>query len=140
MRTALTAIIHDPALSGFGGWFSGPLAPRAHPISASGQVSRDILLRADSHYGTPEVLDLCDSLGLRYVFGLSKNPRLREHVQTLEASTADRYARKGQKLRRFKSFSYAARSWSMERVAVVARTNGASNNDHRSGRGWSHGA
>lgn len=52
-----------------------------------------ILLRADSHYGTPEVLDLCDSLGLRYVFGLSKNPRLREQVQALEASTADRYVR-----------------------------------------------
>ncbi|PKP72445.1 MAG: IS1380 family transposase [Alphaproteobacteria bacterium HGW-Alphaproteobacteria-6] len=80
----------------------------------------DILLRGDSHYGTPEVLDLCDSLGLRYVFGLSKNARLREHVQSLEASTADRHARKGQKLRRFKSFSYAARSWSKER-RVIAR-------------------
>ena len=79
-----------------------------------------ILLRADSHYGTPEVLDLCDRLGLRYVFGLSKNARLREHVQTLEASTADRYARKGQKLRRFKTFSYAARSWSKTR-RVIAR-------------------
>ena len=79
-----------------------------------------ILLRADSHYGTPEVLDLCDSLGLRYVFGLSKNPRLRAHVQTLEASTAECYARKGQKLRRFKTFSYAARSWSKDR-RVIAR-------------------
>lgn len=79
-----------------------------------------ILLRADSHYGTPEVLDLCDSLGLSYVFGLSKNARLREQVQTLEASTADRHARKGEKLRRFKSFSYAARSWSKER-RVIAR-------------------
>lgn len=82
--------------------------------------STDILLRADSHYGTPEVLDLCDSLSLRYVFGLSKNARLREPVQNLEASTADRYARKGEKLRRFKSFSYAARSWSKER-RVIAR-------------------
>ncbi|MET4103475.1 Tat protein secretion system quality control protein TatD with DNase activity [Roseovarius sp. MBR-78] len=25
----------------------------------------EILLRADSHYCTPEVLDLCDRLGLR---------------------------------------------------------------------------
>ncbi len=80
----------------------------------------EVLLRADSHYGTPEVLDLCDSLGLRYVFGLTKIARLREQVQTLEGSTADRYARKGEKLRRFKSFSYAARSWSKER-RVIAR-------------------
>lgn len=83
--------------------------------------STDILLRADSHYGTPEVLDLCDRLGLRYVFGLSKNARLREQVQALETSTAARHARKpGQKLRRFKSFCYAARSWSKER-RVIAR-------------------
>ena len=80
----------------------------------------EILLRADSHYGTAEVLDLCDRLGLRYVLGLAKNARLREHVQALEASTAERYARKGQKLRRFKSFSYAARSWSKTR-RVIAR-------------------
>ena len=81
----------------------------------------EIVLRADSHYGVPEVLDLCDRLGLRYVFGLSKNPRLREQVQTLKASTADRYARKtDQKLRRFKAFFYAARSWSKER-RVIAR-------------------
>lgn len=32
-------------------------------------------------------------------------------MQTLEASTADRYARKGEKLRRFKTFSYGARSY-----------------------------
>lgn len=80
----------------------------------------EILLRADSHYGTPEVLDLCDTLGLRYVFGLSKNPRLRERVQALEASTAQRHTCKGQKLRRFKTFSYAARSWSKDR-RVIAR-------------------
>lgn len=80
----------------------------------------EILLRADSHYGTPEVLDLCDRLGLRYVLGLAKNARLREHVQALEASTADRYARKGASLRRFKTFSYAARSWSKAR-RVIAR-------------------
>ena len=79
----------------------------------------EILLRADSHYGTPEVLDLCDRLGLRYVLGLAKNARLREHVQALEASTAERYARKGQKLRRFKSFSYAARSWSKTRRVIT---------------------
>jgi hypothetical protein len=29
----------------------------------------EILLRADGHYATPEVLDLCDDLGLRYAPG-----------------------------------------------------------------------
>jgi hypothetical protein len=81
----------------------------------------EILLRADSHYCTPEVLDLCDQLGLNYVFGLSRNARLQEEVQTLEASTAARYAgNDGQKVRRFKTFTYAAGSWSKPR-RVVAR-------------------
>jgi len=81
----------------------------------------EILLRADSHYCTPEGLDLCDQLGLRYVFGLSRNARLQEEVQALEASTAARYAgNDGQKVRRFKTFTYAAGSWSKPR-RVVAR-------------------
>lgn len=81
----------------------------------------EILLRADSHYCTPQVLDLCDKLGLRYVFGLSKNPRLAENILPLEASTAARYSSNpGQKMRRFKTFSYAARSWSKPR-RVIAR-------------------
>ena len=81
----------------------------------------EILLRADSHYCTPEVLDLCDRLGLRYILGLSKNGRLAQNISALEASTAARYARTpGQKLRRFKTFSYAARSWSKPR-RVIAR-------------------
>jgi hypothetical protein len=81
----------------------------------------EILLRADSHYCTPEVLDLCDRLGLRYVLGLSKNGRLTQTISALEASTAARYAcTPGQKLRRFKTFSYAARSWSKPR-RVIAR-------------------
>ena len=81
----------------------------------------EILLRADSHYCTPEVLGLCDQLGLRYVFGLARNARLQEQIQTLEASTAARYSRNGgQKVRRFKTFAYAAGSWSKAR-RVVAR-------------------
>jgi hypothetical protein len=81
----------------------------------------EILLRADSHYCGPEVLDLCDRLGLRYVLGLSRNARLQDEVQALEASTAARYARTaGQKIRRFKTFAYAAGSWSKLR-RVVAR-------------------
>ena len=80
----------------------------------------EILLRADSHYCTPQVLDLCDKLGLRYVLGLSRNTRLQDEVQTLEASTAARYARNsGHKVRRFKSFAYAAGSWSKPRRAVA---------------------
>ena len=46
------------------------------------------LLREDSHYCWPEVPDLCDRLGLRHVLGLSRNARLQDEVQALEASAA----------------------------------------------------
>jgi len=92
----------------------------------------EILLRADGHYATPEVLDLCDDLGLHYVFGLPKNSRLAEHILPLDASTAARYARKpGQKLRRFKTFSYAARSWSKPRRVIARVEVGARGRDTR---------
>jgi len=61
-----------------------------------------MLLRADSHCCTPEVLDPCDQLGLRHVFGLARNARLQDQIQTSEASTAARFIRNGgQKVRRF---------------------------------------
>ena len=37
-----------------------------------------ILLRADSHYCAPEVLTLCETLGVDYVFGLATNARVRK--------------------------------------------------------------
>ena len=50
-----------------------------------------ILPRADGHYSTPEVMDLCDTLRVDYVFGLPTNSRVRKHVKTWEADTEKRY-------------------------------------------------
>ena len=50
-----------------------------------------ILLRADGHYSTPEVMDLCDTLGVDYVFGLPANSCVRKHVKSREADTKKRY-------------------------------------------------
>ena len=84
----------------------------------------EFLLRADGHYSTPEVMDLCDTLGVDYVFGLPTNSRVRKHVETREADTVkhykQHYADKETKLRRFQEFFYGARSWGKER-RVIAR-------------------
>ena len=48
------------------------------------------LLRADGHYSTPEVMDLCDTLGVDYVFGLPTNSRVRKLVKTRVADTEKR--------------------------------------------------
>ena len=51
----------------------------------------EFLLRVDGHYSTPEVMDLCDTLGVDYVFGLPTNSRVRKHVKTREADTEKHY-------------------------------------------------
>jgi Transposase DDE domain group 1 len=81
-----------------------------------------ILVRADSHYACPEVLDWCEANGLDYIFGLTPTSALKRHVGGLEASTAARFkAAPGDgKVRRFKEFYDAAGSWSRVR-RIVAR-------------------
>ena len=66
----------------------------------------EILLRADSHYCGPEVLDWCRANGLDYILGVAPTTTLRRHVEGLEASTKARFeaAPKDGKVRRFKEF------------------------------------
>jgi len=85
-----------------------------------------ILLRADSHYCTPEVLRFCRAERLDYVLGVAPSTTLRKHITALEASTAKRAAPAptgGAKLRRFKEFYDGAASW--DRVErIIARVEG----------------
>jgi len=86
-----------------------------------------ILLRADSHYCAPEVLDFCRANGLDYILGVAPTSTLRRHVATLEASTKARFeaAPQAAKARRFKEFYDGAQSWSrVERI--IARIEVAS--------------
>ena len=79
----------------------------------------EILLRGDSHYCGPEVLDWCRANGLDYILGVAPTTTLRRHVADLEASTKARFeaASRDGKLRRFKEFFDGAKSWSrVERI------------------------
>src|ERR1700687_5263529 len=78
-----------------------------------------ILLRADSHYCGPEVLDWCRANGVDYILGVAPTPTLRRHVEGLEASTKARFgaAPRDGKVRRFTEFFDGAQSWSrVERI------------------------
>jgi len=79
----------------------------------------EILVRADSHYTAPEVLDWCRANRVDFILGLAPNTALRRHVAELEGSTAERLAVRttGTKLRRYKQFYDAAGSWTrVERI------------------------
>jgi hypothetical protein len=86
-----------------------------------------ILVRADSHYACPEVLDWCEANGLDYLFGLPPTSTLKRHVTGLGASTAARFEAdpSGGKVRRFKEFFDAAGSWRRVR-RIVARVEAGS--------------
>ncbi len=76
----------------------------------------EILIRADSHYCAPEVLDFCRAEGLDFMLGVAPTTTLRRHVAALESSTAALRTGTG-KLRRYKEFLDGAGSWSrVERI------------------------
>jgi hypothetical protein len=79
----------------------------------------EILIRADSHYCAPEVLDFCRAEGLDFVLGVASTTTLRRHIKALEQSTAARRTAMpgADKLRRYKEFHDGANSWSrVERI------------------------
>jgi hypothetical protein len=81
----------------------------------------EIMVRGDSHFATPEVMDLLEEKRCSYIFGLSTNPRLTEIGRPWSEDVATRRAlSKTEKMRRFFQTSYAAASWSKPRK-VVAR-------------------
>jgi hypothetical protein len=51
----------------------------------------EILLRADSHYCCPEVLDWCRANGIDYILGVAPTTTLRRHIEGLEASSKARF-------------------------------------------------
>jgi DDE family transposase len=93
----------------------------------------EILLRADSHYCSPEVLDWCRANGLDYILGVAPTTTLRRHIGDLEASTKARFeaAPNNGKARRFKEFLDGAASWSRVERMIARVEAGAEGTDTR---------
>ncbi len=93
----------------------------------------EILLRGDSHYCAPEVLDVCRANGLDYILGVAPTVTLRRHIEGLEASTKTLYeaAPKNGKVRRFKEFYDGAASWSRTERIIARVEVGAEGPDTR---------
>src|SRR6185295_8202245 len=93
----------------------------------------EILLRADSHYACPEVLDWCRNNRVDWVLGLAPNGALKCRVEALEKTTAERFtaAPARGKVRRLAQCHDAARSSSrVERITARVEA-GAERTDTR---------
>lgn len=78
-----------------------------------------ILIRGDSHYCGPLVIDWCRANDIDFIFGVAPTTTLRKHVEGLETSTTARFeaSERTGKVRRFKEFFDGAASWSrVERI------------------------
>jgi Transposase DDE domain group 1 len=92
-----------------------------------------ILLRADSHYCGPEVLDWCRANRVDFIFGVAPTSTLRRHVEALEASTKARFETVPAtgKVRRYTEFYDGAASWSRVERIIARVEAGADGTDTR---------
>ena len=92
-----------------------------------------ILIRGDSHYCCPQVIDFCRANGLDFILGVAPTATLRRHVETLEANAKARFeaGAKTAKVRRFKEFYDGAASWSRVERIVARVEAGAEGPDTR---------
>jgi hypothetical protein len=74
-----------------------------------------IIVRADSGFCRPRVLQRLERWGVSYIIGLQKNARLTQQVELAEMALAEQYAAKKNKQRMFGEFQYAAGTWNKER-------------------------
>jgi len=81
----------------------------------------EILVRGDSHYGRHEAMSWCERNRVGYIFALAGNPVLLAKVSDLaEDAALERVESVADKVRRYREFRYAARTWHTER-RVIAR-------------------
>ena len=79
-----------------------------------------IIVRADSGFCRPRVLQRLERWGVSYIIGLQKNSRLLQAVELAELALADQFGTKQTKQRMFGEFGYAAKTWDRPR-RVIAR-------------------
>ena len=83
-----------------------------------------ILLRAASGFARDGLMTGCETNGVDFLFGLSRNSRLVGEIEAELAAAAERSQQTGKPARRFKDFAWRTRDrWSRQR-RVVAKADG----------------
>ena len=71
----------------------------------------EIIVRGDTAYGAPEMIELCRQLELSFCFGKARNPRLQAHSEAVQIRAALHYSVTGRAEQHFAEFQYQAQSW-----------------------------
>lgn len=79
-----------------------------------------IMVRGDSHYNGPDVLDICRELDLQYTLGLTGNAVLKKAVASIVKQAEDLFAVDPKPFKLYHDFEYQAGTWS-EPERVIAK-------------------
>jgi len=78
-----------------------------------------IIVRLDSEFTVPVLLDALESEGVNYVAGLKNNAKLKKMAAWHVGRARGMARRSGHAARRFKEFTYKARTWSRPRRVIL---------------------
>src|SRR5271154_4863071 len=90
-----------------------------------------IVVRGDSAFGIPRIIDVCERLNLLYTFGLAANAVLQRRTEALQAQAVAAFQQEQQQARQqeparlpipsrlFTGFQYQAGTWSRARYVVA---------------------
>lgn len=83
------------------------------------QGRTQIVVRGDSGFCREENMAWCEANGVKYLFGLAQNARLKAEIKDELAEARAEFKQTGEAARRFKEFAYRTRaSWSRKRRVV----------------------
>ncbi|MBN1181944.1 MAG: IS1380 family transposase [Bacteroidales bacterium] len=88
-----------------------------------------IIVRGDSHYGCPDLFTFCESLEIKYVFGLTSRKPMVKKAQSLSDKAKELFNLNNEPVKLFGEFTYQANSWKMpQRIICKAEHNDKGSN------------
>jgi len=79
----------------------------------------NIIIRGDSHYGCPEVFDVCEEFNMQFVLGLSSNSILQQSVAYIKKQAEELFDRNPRAFKLYHEFEYQAATWSKPQRVIA---------------------
>jgi len=79
----------------------------------------NIIIRGDSHYGCPEVFDICKEYNMQFVLGLSSNSVLQKSVAGIKKQAETLFKCNPKAFKLYHEFEYQAATWAAPQRVIA---------------------
>jgi len=79
----------------------------------------NIIIRGDSHYGCPEVFDICKEYNMQFVLGLSSNSVLQKSVAGIKKQAETLFKCNPKSFKLYHEFAYQAATWAASQRVIA---------------------